>query len=272
MTADDWQYPTSKGSLIKGGQVYRTFELFYRGIRMNGRVNRDPKPAYPGHENELYRLIISYQKPFDFKGAGFLTIRPYDQTKLETIYGYFPALRRVVRLSTKQRWESPVGDDFFNSDYQMHNDPVLSWDWKILEKKPMLVPHVMEEYPKTLPLDAGRFLHSTWELRPEVFALQGVPKDPTSPYGRKILYIDSVLLKPITADYFDRQGRLWKSALFVFSWFRKGTKRTVATAYLNQMDITADHVTYYEPKTPEWDTGARVDDWWTEKAMLQAST
>lgn len=269
--ADDYKY-YSPGSLIKQGKVYRTFETFYGAISMTGRTVRDPKPNYPGHENELYRQIIIYQKPFDFKGAGFLTVRPYDQTKLEAIYGYIPALRRVLRLSTKQRWESPVGDDWFNSDYNYHNDPVLSWNWRIVETRPMLGVHVTE-YADLAPLDAGRFARGLWELRPEVYVLEGVPKDPASPYSKKVLYVDKVLLsRVLCGDWYDKQGRLWKTAVLFYTRGQKRGRLLFGAGQLYMMDLLADHVSYYIAGLPESNTGGKVDDWWTEKAMLQAST
>lgn len=272
--ADDFVYPGGE-YLIKEGEIYRTFEYVYAGIGTVGRVYVAPKPYYPGHEDELYRLIIRYTKPFDYKGTAILIVRPYDQTKLERAYGYLPALRRVRELSTKQRWESAAGNDIFRSDQNGHNDPLSSWEWKLLEKRPMLMTSVSEGYQvDRFPVVAGRFPRGRWELRPEVYVMEATPKDPWCPYGKKILYVDGVMRKSMIIDFYDRQGRIWKAAAYFYARIHHGKQMIISHNHPHHcLDLQADHVTYLfvDERSDVKNLGKKIGDLWTEEAMLEAA-
>lgn len=270
--ADDFFYSGGE-HLIQAGQVSRSLEWIYGGISMVGRIYLEPRPYYPGYEDELYRLLISYTKPFDYKGTSILTIRPYDQTQLERTYGYIPAVRRVRQFSTKQRWESAAGNDIFRSDLNGHNDPLGYWEWRLVGKKAMLATSVSEGYQvDRMPAVAGRFPRGRWELRPEIYVVEGIPKDPTCPYGKKIIYLDGVMRRPMMIDFYDRRGDLWKSVAYFYARLRKGDETVLSYNHPHHcMDLQSDHVTYVymDEKADVKNRGAKPSDWWTEKAMLQ---
>jgi hypothetical protein len=271
--SDDWKYLYTE-HLISKGKIYRTFEGWFTGISMAGRVHNDPRPYYPGHEKENYRFLIVYTKPFDFRGAGFFSIFPYDQTKVEATYAYIPALRRVRQVSTTQRWESPVGDDVFFSDYNFQSDPVLNWNWKLVEKKPMIGVSISEGYqPDKVPAVAGRFPRGRWELRPEVYVVEGTPKDPTCPYSKRVFYMDSVTLKPISADLYDKQGRLWRTITYFYARTKLKGQTIISAGQPHYMDLQADHVSFVVAGNPDnINTGAKVEDFWTEKTLREIGT
>jgi hypothetical protein len=272
--ADDFSYGGGE-HLIRKGEVYRSLKWVFSGISTVGRTSVAPTPFYPGHEDEFYRLLIRYVEPFDYRGLAVLTVRPYDQTLLERAYAYVPATHRVREVPTYQRWESASGNDIFRSDHNGNNDPLSRWSWTLVGRRPMILPGVSDGYEiDPLPTIAGRFPRGRWELRPEVQVLEAVPKDPQCPYAKKILYVDSVMRKPLVFDFYDRSGRVWKTGLHHHARILKDGKIVISLNHPNHtMDLLADHVTYIyvDPAAVEKNAGRKLEDFWTVDAMLQAA-
>lgn len=272
--ADDFSYGGGE-HLIRKGEVYRSLKWIFTGISTVGRTRMPPAPFYPGHEDELYRLLIRYVEPFDYRGTSILTVRPYDQTRLERAYAYVPATRRVREVPTYQRWESASGNDIFRSDHNGNNDPLSHWSWSLVERRPMILPGVSDGYEiDPLPTIAGRFPRGRWELRPDAQVLEAVPKDPQCPYAKKILYVDSVMRKPLVFDFYDRTGRVWKTGVHHHARIRKDGETIISFNHPNHtMDLLADHVTYIWVDAPsvEKNAGRKLEDLWTEEAMLRAA-
>jgi hypothetical protein len=272
--ADDFCYLGGE-HLIAAGHISRSLEWIYAGIGTVGRIYTDPRPYYPDYTHELYRLVLTYTQPFDYKGTSILTVRPYDQTLLERASGYIPAVRRVRQFPTSQRWESPAGNDIFRSDLNGHNDPLGYWDWRLVTKQPMLGTSLSDGYQvDRVPAVAGRFPRGRWELRPEVYVVEGVPKDPASPYSKKILYVDGVMRRAMMVDFYDRRGELWKTAVYFFARLGKGAEMLVSYNHPHHcMDLQADHVTYIyiDEQARIKNLGAKVSDRWTEKALLRVA-
>jgi len=64
-------------------------------------------------------------------------------------------------------------------------------------------PDTEEKYPR-----------STWELRPEVLLVDGVPHLPGANYSKKRMYIDGIYHRAQVADIWDAAGKLWKFIVF----------------------------------------------------------
>jgi hypothetical protein len=64
------------------------------------------------------------------------------------------------------------------------------------------------------PDSEEKFPRSTWELRPEVLLVDGVPHLPGAKYSKKRMYIDGIYHRAQVADIWDAAGKLWK--FFVF--------------------------------------------------------
>ncbi|MBI2964306.1 MAG: DUF1329 domain-containing protein [Deltaproteobacteria bacterium] len=272
--ADDFSYAGGE-HLIRKGESYRSLEWVFAGISTVGRTRLEPTPSWPGHEDELYRLLIRYVAPFDYRGLAVLTVRPYDQTLLERAYAYAPTTRRVREVPTYQRWESASGNDIFRSDHNGNNDPLSRWSWRLVERRPMILPGVSEGYQiDPWPTIAGRFPRGRWELRPEVQVLEAVPKDPQCPYAKKILYVDSVMRKALVFDFYDRSGRVWKTGTHHHARVRQGGETVISFNHPNHtMDLLADHVTYIyvDAASVEKNAGKKLEDFWTTEAMLRAA-
>jgi hypothetical protein len=123
------------------GAVLREGVGFVVRIQTVGRIAVEPKPILPAYKDELYRAVLTLLKPFDVYGLSSNTTVYYDAARLPDTDLYIPTLRRTRRVLSTQRFE-PVSAyaAYFVSDLGLHNDPVLTWSWKLVGRKPMLAP------------------------------------------------------------------------------------------------------------------------------------
>ena len=196
-----------------------------------GRLVHEPKPVIPAYKHEHYRVVLTFLKPFDVYGLASLSTVYYDSTRLPDTDLYIPALRRTRRVPSTQRFE-PVSpySTLFTSDLGLHNDPLLTWSWTLVGRKPMLAPSPSNKGyfappdkrdPFTFVESNDKFPRSTWELRPEILVVDGVPPA-DSPYGKKRMYIDAIYHRAQTVDIGieqDGSGNSWCSS-FVTPAFR----------------------------------------------------
>lgn len=198
------------------GKSYKTIRAHRRELFMNGRVCIDNVRQEPGFEGELRREVLINEAPYDVKGISILTISYQDQSRLPDAWGYIPVLRRVQRFSTAQRDDSLDGSDLRGVNINLFSDPLGFWNWKLLERKPMLSsvtldnPTVTEEDGQ-LPRIKGKYrIGGKLELR-DTFVIEASPNSKAGDriYSRILLYIDAASYHPWWATYYDNQGELW---------------------------------------------------------------
>lgn len=236
----DETYPMYIGS---AGNLERTIRMSWDRIYLTSRELLDPKPTYGAKYKDLMFKQFAYvQWPFDLKGFGNLGIRYCDSTKQDDSYAYIPAMRRVRRLSSAQRFDAFVGCDATLGDFRQLDVPTATWKYKLLGMKPMLaMMHsgtwtvTKEGETMVLPeFTEGKFLKVNWELVPEVYAVECMPKDPRDCpiYSKKIVYFAGVIgnTDPLEADHrtwrtlysvgYDVSGKMLKSCWN--SWYGYG--------------------------------------------------
>jgi hypothetical protein len=201
------------------GKLEKTIQGTWDRLYTTSREYVEPTPHMPGQEKFLFKQLFLMMKPFDLRGFANIQYRYYDQNKIDDSYAYIPAIRRTRRLSAGQRYDSFVGTDWTLGDSRQFDDPLLHWDYKVLRQKPMLgVMHA--QYPVYgigtkdavyVPLDAGKFAHGMWELRPDVYIVEAIPRDKNHIYSKKHLTVDPEIWKSLCMEAFDKQGRLWRT-------------------------------------------------------------
>lgn len=271
------------------GTVVRQDEAIFMQIQAVGRLVVDPKPVVPQYKNELHRNLLSVNKPFDSYGLGVASTVYYDATKLPETDLYIPALRRTRRVPSTQRFEPATPYNVaYTTDFDIQADPVLTWSWSLAGRKPMLGPSPSNLGARAkgatrqdfvFPDFPDKFPRSTWELRPEMLLLDGVPHLPGANYSKKRVYYDAIYQITEQADIWDMAGKLWKYLLFI--WGDTGiTDNAGGTAPDLTGIIFADlqrdfHsiVSFYDKlgdavfrvNSPD----LTVDDWITPSAMLR---
>ncbi len=232
------QYIGSSGKLEK--TIQGTWDRLYT----TSREHVDPKPHIPGQERFLFKQLFLMKSPFDLRGFANVQYRYYDQSKIDDSFAYIPALRRTRRLSAGQRYDTFVGTDWTLGDARQFDDPLLHWDFKVLRQKPMLgVMHA--EYPVYgigakdavyVPLDAGKFARAKWELRPDVYIIEAIPRDPNHVYSKKLMTMDPEIWKGLYTQTFDRQGKLWRTVQNYWYGFIRSEDGTTDTPFVWDYD------------------------------------
>jgi Protein of unknown function (DUF1329) len=273
------------------GTVLRHYKTDFRQVQATGRLVADPKPNLPDFTNEGFRNNLTFHAPFDIAGLQILTIVPYDAKQLPDTYLYVPALRRTRRVPSSQRFE-PVSPYHvaFATDIGMFDDPTLTWSWKEAGRRPLLLPSTANHglYGQAKP-EPESYNYSpsnakvplaSWEMRPEVIMVDGVPHLEGANYTRKRLYADATYLSVVMAQAWDTAGKLWK-----FMWFPlsdTGISDHAGSTARSGIGITFGdlqkdyHSNVYFPPTrgeekAEYNVGMKIEDWMTPSAMLRHS-
>ena len=266
------------------GTLVRHDSGLFGQIQSVGRLVVDPKPVVPKYKDELHRVILTLNEPFDSYGLGILTTVHYDGSILPDTDLYIPSLRRTRRVPSSQRFEpvSPYSVSYA-TDFDIQGDPVLTWSWSLAGRKPMLGPSptnlgaraksatredfVFPNFPDKVP-------RTTWELRPDMILLDGVPHLPGANYSKKRVYIDAIYLTTELADIWDMAGKLWKFSFFI--WGDTGVADTPDLTGIVFADLQRDfhsNVSFHNKvgdytflvNSPEIET----DNWATPSAMLR---
>jgi hypothetical protein len=278
-----------EGSILKhidaNGTVVRTSEVIFVRVSTTGRVVTDPKPYLPANQDELFRIMLVVLKPFDAYGLSFVTTVPYDQKKLPRTEAYIPTLRRVRNVPTTQRFEPgfPYAT-FYPSDNDTHADPLLTWSWKLAGRKPMLQPAPVNlgSFAKgatkddfVFPFVDQKYPRMSWELRPEVYVVEGVPHLPGAPYSKKLIYIDAIAGRGPVADIYDLQGKIWKWIVFSYTTFEVNGKKITNESMLFFADLQKDYRDNIYPQAVlggekmRVNSGLRLEDWATAPALMR---
>jgi hypothetical protein len=228
---------------------------------------------------------LTFVEPFDVYGLSIVTTGFYDATKDVNLAGYIPTLRRVRRLPSTQRFEPPGPYNvYYSSDISLHNDPILTWNWKLIERKPMLLPAPTNigafasgatEKDFVFPYaENQKYPRTTWELRPEVVVVEGTTNLPGCPYSRKRLFYDAITQRATCAETWDLQGQPFKFMTYYFGTYDAGGVKAKAEACLSFANLQTDTHSniWIFPQIGgvkvAVNAGTRIEDWFTEKAML----
>ena len=274
---DDFNYHVRFDFVNKAGKDYKYSVSWYRKIASTGRLKVAPVPVFGGHEDESFRSMIVFTEPYDIKSISQVLIRYYDETaKPDDGYVYIPALKRTRRISATNWQDNMAGSDLTWGDAEGFVEPFSLWTFKLIGKANMIMPGQSNPPPKKnadgsfapgVPLDAGvKFARMQWEVRPVVI-VEAKPKG-THIYGKQILYLDALNWRNTVVEKFDKTGRPWK-AWTVGGGLTKGRDglNYGVTFYPHQYDLQVDHMTRLTTMKPEFNVGAKIDDYSTKKML-----
>ncbi len=184
-----------------------------RVLQFQGRLHHEPTPAFEDNADETFRKSGLYPliEPFDLKGVGGVSYRYQDLLRHDDTWLYLPAVRRVRRMSSAQRSDALFGQDIDVDSYGGYAGQIPWFEWKLLGTKPMLASlHGENLPPKPCTKDGGMTFCENWELRPEVYVIEGTPKVSNYAYAKRLIYIDKETNFVVYSDLYDRSGELWK--------------------------------------------------------------
>ncbi|RUI15283.1 DUF1329 domain-containing protein [Pseudomonas aeruginosa] len=228
---------------------------------MKGRLNGE---AVEGDGVERGRQLLYFKSPSDMKGLGTYTVM-YDSEKVNDVWAYLPAVRRVRRLSGGA-WMDPIGSsDQLQDDLDGFNArPCWYPEYKMVGKRWVLaVAHsrqglwntagktTAEKYPG-LEGQAPFWNMNNDDFEPrEVYVIEAITP-PTHPYSKKVLYVETQYPRIHYVEMYDRKGEFWKfMELHSYPNPADGDIRTAGTA---NIDFQRNHATVSLIDTATWRT------------------
>jgi len=136
-------------------------------------------------DNQGDQSISTFQWPADVKGTRMLTWS--QKTGDDDQWLYLPALKRVKRISSRNKSGSFMGSEFSYED--LGSQEVEEYTHKFLGE---------------VELD-GR---TCWKQ-------ERVPASSKSGYSKEVVWIDQEYMNPLRIDYYDRKGELLKTSRFM---------------------------------------------------------
>jgi outer membrane lipoprotein-sorting protein len=135
-------------------------------------------------EGDGDKSLTVFDSPKDVKGTAFLSythaLTPDDQ------WLYLPALKRVKRISSRNKSGPFMGSEFAFED--LSSQEVEKYSYKLLREE---------------PLDGK-----------ETFVVERRPAYEFSGYTRSIVWIDKDIWRPLKIEYYDRKDALLKTLTF----------------------------------------------------------
>lgn len=231
---------------------------------MKGRLTGDS--TVEGDGSERGRQLLYFKSPSDMKGLGTYTVM-YDSDKVNSVWAYIPAVRRVRQLSGGA-WMDPVGSsDQLQDDLEIFNArPCWYPEYRLLGKRNILAVTASKQGADIWNKDGKSFAErypvmdpnppywnmtgNSYEVR-EVYVVEAITPS-IHPYSKKVLYIDTKYPRIHYGEAYNRKGEFWKFMEFhSYSNPADGDIRTTVGAVI---DFQRNHATISLIDTSTWRT------------------
>lgn len=183
-----------------------------------------------GDGSIFHKSLLFADYPQDVKGLGTFSIR-YNDGRLDDIWAYIRAVRRIRRLSGGA-WVDPIGGtDQLQDDLDLFNaHPTWYKSYKLLGRHWMLVvahsggdknepcwnqnASALGERFRRIDVDTPPHWNpkDIWEPR-EVYVVEGVPPE-YHPYSKKVMWLGADNWRPYYGEAYDRKGDYWKFTFY----------------------------------------------------------
>ncbi len=220
---------------------------FYQWNRPDGQISNPQK---------VKRFeLTTVDEPFDLAGSAMLYHYWLDGSP-ERFVQYIPALRRIKKMNVTDRSSPFFGTDFCNDDNFGFGGQPESMDWKVLDKKVLLMP--MADWYIDQPDMYEKLPGGGWKCGPgdklnwgyedqfknekynvswmpwfckwiprEIWVLSMKSKDPYYAYGDQILYVDVAANVIVYKIIWDKSGAYWKSLISCMEPEQWGENRSI---------------------------------------------
>ena len=215
MTGDQYSFYSSF-QLFDKGKKERFFRWHYWKMIYCGRFEAAPMPELEGN-NQVAHLKEAFivLDPFDVKGFCMMRSRFMDIDRMDEVYSYIPAIRRIRRLTGADVCDPILGSDLPYDDFDYTRQKISSrMTFKMSERDMLVCCHKIEEVTASDPVKEtmrGNFYQTEWEIRP-VWVLEIEENDPDYMYSKRIMYMEKLRGTFVghAQECFDQKGRLYR--------------------------------------------------------------
>ena len=163
------------------------------------------------------KSILTFLYPNDIKGTKLLSFEQIAKDDKQWLY--LPALKRIKRISSRNKSGSFMASEFSYEDISSQNYKNFSYDG-----------------------DAEKIIIDDKEF----FKIIRVPKDKNSGYSKQIIYIDTSTYLASFGEYFDKQKRLLKKIYFKDYQLLDGVWRVKEILINNTQNLKSSTLTWDE--------------------------
>lgn len=253
---DDRVFPAVTIITNKKGQV-RYQSVSGNLIFFDGRLTDGDNHLYTPNPNHYSRAdVYASMAPYEMQGTLSFIGQYDDPGKVDSFWLYLPALRRVRRLSAAQRTDRlPGGQDLMWENFDTFNGSAVTYDFKMLGKKEMVVVH------NGCPM--GEWVHGKHMSGPNdyyqkvpVYINEMIPKDPNFPFSKVIHYVDVESYMPYASEWYDKKDRP-----YMFSFFQNVPTKSgvVIPMQMNHVDVQTIHSSGYCGTDPMFNVGLETE-------------
>jgi len=197
-------------TIDQSGQVLREIEFYY--AIAYGMHRTDESANQWTKDGILYKEFYKCLAPLDLKNLMNLKYRHDDDRESDIDWSYLPQTRKVKRLLIHHD-EPTMGSELLHEDFYGFSGYIHDHDWRFLGRKVILVPGAIRA-PKA-SVTARSYPADPWELR-DTLILESTPKDPSHPYGKRVLYLDAQMGISTYVLIYDKEGKHYKTLFTVY--------------------------------------------------------
>ena len=210
--------------------------LRYAGTTSAWILKYRPEPQFEAENGDVFAreqryAVVGFEvnEPREFNGTRTLTYRyaksfgPLAIAQPEDTWIYLREIRRIRKVSQKQRSAAISGTDFTFDDLFTFSGLPAQYHWKCLGYDEVLAPMNTQHkgYPYEEEARYGSsglsYANDRWELR-RAIKLEMVPKQDDHPYARKELWLDVQTMQPLYSFAYDHTGALYKIIYHNHRW------------------------------------------------------
>jgi len=218
------------------------------------RVWKRQRIVKAGQEGISYKDLVVMTYPTQVKGLAVLTWTYQDPEKDQNVWLWIPSLKKVRKISASEDDDAFMGSDFTVEEVSTRRFEDESY--KLIGSK---------NFP-------GYKFEHTGEVKfkdKPCFVVECTPLKPHWYYNKRIVWIDKDTGGNIYEEYYDKNGKLFKTLFREWVWTDLGDKKYPTQISLECKDLRTNHRTVILMKDTEYDQDLSEYEF-TVKALMRS--
>jgi len=218
-------------------------------IKLMGRTYLPPFGWYDKRaekRGEFVADLVHILEPRSQRGLIRLLVRYDDPYKLDASMLYIPQLRRFRKMSATDT-QDPNGDQAYDDMgflVQKITPKRYPYKFDIIDEREYLLPYSYNSAKTWIDSKNGHAIRDIGLTRRPCYVLQMTQLDPNYIYSKRIYYIDKENFQPAWGEFYDQNGRLWRTYIVTYCFFPECGQVTPYGQAAWQVDYIDTHSSY----------------------------
>jgi len=208
--------------------------------------------------------------PRNRKGMITMQYRFDDPYKLDPWIVYTPSLRRIRKMAASDT-QDPRGDSTYDDTaflVQKITPKKFPYKFDIIEEREYLIPYAYGTAKAWMDSENGYAIRDLQVTRRPCYVLQMTQLDPNYIYSKRIYYIDQECFNTCWGEYYDQEGRLYRTNFIAMVYF---PECGILTPY-GQPSVKLDYIDRHSTMQPTTAVPVSFDrDVFTMKYLIKKS-